>query len=84
MALRSTGLRLGLGIGRLGAILSPVALGYLLEDLSWSPTAVFAATALPMLIGATAIVAMGRYYGPARVEEREGADIKTGAAAVKA
>ena len=71
VALRSTGLGWGLGVGRLGAILGPLAVGYLLEDLSWTPTYVFCATALPMLVGAVAIVAMGRVYGQQRIEERE-------------
>jgi len=71
VALRSTGLGWGLGVGRLGAILGPLAVGYLLEDLSWTPTYVFCATALPMLVGAVAILTMGRAYGRARVEERE-------------
>src|SRR6266853_2861443 len=70
-ALRSTGLGWGLGIGRIGAIVGPLAVGYLLEDLSWTPTYVFCATALPMLVGAVAILTMGRAYGRARVEERE-------------
>ena len=72
VALRSTGLGWGLGVGRLGAILGPLAVGYLLEDLSWTPTAVFASTAVPMLVGATAITLMGRVYGHKRAEEREG------------
>ncbi len=71
VALRSTGLGWGLGVGRLGAILGPLAVGYLLEDLGWTPTYVFCATALPMLVGAVAILTMGRAYGHARVEERE-------------
>ena len=82
VALRSTGLGWGLGIGRIGAIVGPIAFGYLLEDLDWSPTAVFAATALPMLVGAVAIVAMGRTYGHARLEEP--VTVKAEAAPLKA
>ena len=68
-ALRSTGLGWGLGIGRIGAILGPLAVGYLLTS-GWSSAAVFCAMAVPMLIGATAIVAMGRVYGIGPLAER--------------
>ena len=61
-ALRSTGLGWGLGIGRIGAIVAPVSVGYLLTS-GWSSAAVFGAMAVLMLVGATAIVAMGRVYG---------------------
>jgi AAHS family 4-hydroxybenzoate transporter-like MFS transporter len=71
-ALRSTGLGWGLGIGRIGAIVGPLAVGYLLTA-GWPSSAVFLATALPMLVGATVIVLMGRVYGSARAEEREAA-----------
>jgi MFS transporter, AAHS family, 4-hydroxybenzoate transporter len=60
-ALRSTGLGWGLGIGRIGAIMGPLAVGYMLTD-GWSPAAVFTATAIPMLLGAFAVAAMGRAY----------------------
>jgi AAHS family 4-hydroxybenzoate transporter-like MFS transporter len=68
-ALRSTGLGWGLGIGRIGAILGPLAVGYLLTS-GWSSAAVFCAMAVPMLIGATATVAMGRVYGIGPLAER--------------
>lgn len=61
-ALRSTGLGWGLGIGRIGAIVGPLAVGYLLTA-GWSSSAVFTATAIPMLFGAGAVAAMGRFYG---------------------
>jgi AAHS family 4-hydroxybenzoate transporter-like MFS transporter len=70
VALRSTGLGWGLGIGRSGAIVGPILFGYLLGSLQWSATAVFCVTAIPALVGATAIVLMGRYYGEERAEER--------------
>ena len=69
VALRSTGLGWGLGVGRLGAILGPVAVGYLL-DAGWIAPAVFAVMAIPSLIGAGAIAAMGRAYGTKRGDER--------------
>jgi len=68
-ALRSTGLGWGLGIGRIGAILGPLAVGYLLTS-GWSAAAVFFAMAVLMLIGATAILAMGRAYGIGPLAER--------------
>ncbi len=67
-ALRSTGLGWGLGIGRIGAIVGPLAVGYLLTA-GWSSAAVFAVTALPMLLGAGAVTAMGRAHGGERVRE---------------
>jgi MFS transporter, AAHS family, 4-hydroxybenzoate transporter len=69
-ALRSTGLGWGLGVGRIGAILGPLAVGYLLTA-GWSSTAVFAAMAMPMLLGAFSIVSMGRRYGPIRRADAE-------------
>jgi MFS transporter, AAHS family, 4-hydroxybenzoate transporter len=69
-ALRSTGLGWGLGVGRIGAILGPLAVGYLLTA-GWSSTAVFAATAIPMLLGAFSIISMGRTYGPVRAADAE-------------
>lgn len=66
-ALRSTGLGWGLGIGRIGAIVGPLAVGYLLTG-GWSSAAVFTATAVPMLLGAGAVAAMGRSYGEHRAE----------------
>jgi AAHS family 4-hydroxybenzoate transporter-like MFS transporter len=68
-ALRSTGLGWGLGIGRIGAIVAPVSVGYLLTS-GWSSAAVFGAMAALMLIGAVAIVAMGRAYGIGPLAER--------------
>ncbi len=64
-ALRSTALGWGLGIGRIGAIVGPLAVGYMLTA-GWSPAAVFTATAIPMLLGALAVTAMGRAYGDVR------------------
>ena len=73
-ALRSTGLGWGLGIGRIGAILGPLAVGYLLTA-GWAPSSVFVATALPMLVGATAILTMGRVYGLVRGDAGMGAGV---------
>jgi len=67
-ALRSTGLGWGLGIGRIGAIIGPLAVGYLLTS-GWPAAAIFAALAVPMAIGAISITAMGRVYGIAPLRE---------------
>ncbi|MDE2473744.1 MAG: MFS transporter, partial [Alphaproteobacteria bacterium] len=66
-ALRSTGLGWGLGIGRIGAIIGPLMAGYLLTG-GWSSAAVFTATAVPMVLGAIAVAAMGRAYGASPAE----------------
>jgi AAHS family 4-hydroxybenzoate transporter-like MFS transporter len=70
VALRSTGLGWGLGIGRIGAIVGPLAVGYLLTS-AWPAPAVFAVMAVPMLVGATAILSMGRFYATAPVGDRQ-------------
>jgi AAHS family 4-hydroxybenzoate transporter-like MFS transporter len=67
-ALRSTGLGWGLGIGRIGAIIGPLAVGYLLTA-GWSSATVFTATAIPMLFGAGAVTAMGRAYAGERTQQ---------------
>jgi AAHS family 4-hydroxybenzoate transporter-like MFS transporter len=70
VALRSTGLGWGLGIGRSGAIVGPILFGYLLGPLTWSATAVFCVTAIPLLVGGTAIFLMERRYGEEPIEAR--------------
>jgi AAHS family 4-hydroxybenzoate transporter-like MFS transporter len=70
VALRSTGLGWGLGVGRSGAIVGPILFGYLLGSLQWSPTAVFCVTAIPLLVGGAAIFLMGRHYGEEPLEKR--------------
>lgn len=69
-ALRSTGLGWGLGIGRIGAIIGPLMVGYLLTG-GWSSATVFAATAVPMALGAIAVAAMGRVYGDSPAERAQ-------------
>lgn len=61
-ALRSTGLGWGLGVGRVGAILGPLAAGAFL-GLGWHPAWLFYAAALPMLLGAASVAVMGGFYG---------------------
>jgi len=70
VALRSTGLGWGLGVGRSGAIVGPILFGYLLGVLQWSATAVFLVTAIPLLVGGAAIFLMGRHYGGEPVREQ--------------
>jgi AAHS family 4-hydroxybenzoate transporter-like MFS transporter len=70
VALRSTGLGWGLGVGRSGSIVGPILFGYLLGSLQWSPTAVFCVTAIPLLVGGAAIFLMGRHYGEEPTEKR--------------
>jgi AAHS family 4-hydroxybenzoate transporter-like MFS transporter len=70
VALRSTGLGWGLGVGRTGSIVGPILFGYLLGSLQWSPTAVFCVTAIPLLVGGAAIFLMGRRYGEDPIEKR--------------
>ena len=64
---RSTGVGWALGIGRIGGIGGPLLIGVLL-GWNFAPRSVFFAAAIPMLIAAIAIAAMGLIY-----REREAA-----------
>ena len=55
--LRSTGIGWSLGIGRMGAIVGPVAAGILI-GLHWSSDALFLAAAVPALVSALAMFAL--------------------------
>lgn len=57
--LRSTGMGWGIGVGRVGAILAPLATGRLL-DASWSPVALYVGAALVVSVSAVALVMLGR------------------------
>lgn len=57
--LRSTGMGWGIGIGRIGAILAPLATGRLL-DASWSPVQLYVAAAVVVTVSAVALVLMRR------------------------
>lgn len=61
-ALRGTGLGWGLGIGRIGGVLGPLAAGALLAS-GWTPGDLFYASSGPLALGAIAIYAMGQVYG---------------------
>ncbi|MDO9377373.1 MAG: MFS transporter [Nocardioidaceae bacterium] len=52
-AVRASGVGIALGVGRLGAILAPVAAGSLL-DLGWTPDHLYLMVALVLLVGAAA------------------------------
>lgn len=56
-AVRSTGMGWSIGIGRLGAIASPLCAGVLL-DAGWSPAMLYLACGVPLLFAAAAVVAM--------------------------
>jgi MFS transporter, AAHS family, 4-hydroxybenzoate transporter len=55
--LRSTGIGAGLGIGRIGAILGPVAAGALIS-LQWPPERLFIVFAIPALIASAVMFSM--------------------------
>lgn len=59
--LRSTGVGIALGVGRIGAIMGPLVVGYLV-DSGWSPLALYVGAAVVMLVVA---VAIGAVQGPA-------------------
>jgi AAHS family 4-hydroxybenzoate transporter-like MFS transporter len=59
--MRSTGVGWALGIGRFGSILGPVLAGWLLV-LGWSTANLMQLAALPMLLAAAFIYAMGLRY----------------------
>jgi AAHS family 4-hydroxybenzoate transporter-like MFS transporter len=62
-AIRSTGVGWALGVGRIGAIIGPVIGGFLLAA-HVSPTNLFFSAAVPALIAAAAMFALGRRSSP--------------------
>jgi AAHS family 4-hydroxybenzoate transporter-like MFS transporter len=75
-AVRSTGAGWALGIGRIGAILGPLAVGVTLTA-GWSIRTVFYAMAVPMLVAGLAVLVMARRYRDTDVPpdgERAGSD----------
>ncbi|MFI5717883.1 MFS transporter [Nocardia sp. NPDC051750] len=67
-SIRATAVGLIIGLGRVGAILSPILAGALL-DLDWAPRSIYFLFVLPMLAGAVAIYAM-RTRRPVLAERR--------------
>ncbi|PPV04961.1 MFS transporter [Xanthomonas bromi] len=56
-SVRSTGMGWAIGVGRLGAILSPLGAGVVL-DAGWSPAMLYLACSVPLLFAAGAVLAM--------------------------
>ncbi|MBB5882046.1 benzoate transport [Xanthomonas arboricola] len=54
---RSTGMGWAIGVGRFGAIASPLCVG-LLVDAGWSPAALYLACSVPLLLAAVAVLGM--------------------------
>jgi AAHS family 4-hydroxybenzoate transporter-like MFS transporter len=61
-ALRANGMALALGVGRIAALLTPLAAGFML-DAGWSPVNIIYLAATPMIVGAVALFTMYRAYG---------------------
>lgn len=62
---RTTGLGWAIGIGRVGAILSPLSVG-LLVDAGWSPAALYVLCALPLALAAWACMGLRVGVGQSR------------------
>ena len=60
-AIRSTGVGWALGIGRAGSISGPIVAGWLI-GAGWTTENLFRLAAVPMLIAAVVVFAMGRLY----------------------
>ena len=59
VSIRTTGMGWAIGIGRGGAILSPLAAGILL-DYGWQSTTLFVIFAIPLIISMMAVAAIGK------------------------
>ena len=68
-AIRTTGMGWSIGIGRIGAILSPLTAGVLL-DRGWSPPHLYYAFALPLLVATVTVLALRRNTAAARQRPR--------------
>ncbi len=64
--LRATGVGAGLGVGRIGAIVGPFAVGVLLNR-HWGLRDIFLAAAVPALISAIVMVVLRRVVEPAQI-----------------
>ena len=65
VAMRSTGLGWGLGIGRIGSIVGPTVGGWLLATAA-NPRSVYAVCVVPVLISMAAVALLMKYSKPAR------------------
>ncbi|MGQ1795956.1 MFS transporter [Kocuria oceani] len=61
---RTTGVGWGIGVGRAGAILAPIAVGALL-DAGWSPTALYVGVAAVVVLAALALLRLPSHEEPA-------------------
>lgn len=70
--IRTTGVGWGIGVGRAGAILAPIAVGALL-DTGWTPTQLYLGVAVVVALAALALIRLRPYEEPAEeaVEESE-------------
>jgi benzoate transport len=65
--LRSTGMGWGIGVGRIGAILAPLATGRLI-DAAWSPVQLYVVAAAVVTVSALALTLLGRPGRPDRAQ----------------
>jgi AAHS family 4-hydroxybenzoate transporter-like MFS transporter len=65
VAMRSTGLGWGLGIGRIGSIVGPAVGGWLLATAA-NPRSVYVVCVVPVVIGMAAVALLMKYSRPAR------------------
>ena len=69
-AIRPTGLSWGIGSARIGQTSAPLLAGALLQT-QWQPSSLFYLAAIPMLVGAGAMIVMWRRYGGGNSGGRE-------------
>lgn len=55
--IRTTGVGFGIGVGRVGAILAPMLVGFLLDN-DWSPTQLYICVAVIVIAGATSLIGL--------------------------
>jgi benzoate transport len=60
---RTTGVGWGIGVGRFGAILAPIAVGALLDN-GWKPTQLYIGVAMVVLLAAVALLRLRPYKEP--------------------
>jgi MFS family permease len=78
---RATGVGWGIGVGRIGAILSPIIAGALLDN-GWTPTQLYVGVAVALFVAAVAVrslrLSLGTSSGPiTRIETAATADART-------
>ncbi|GJH27011.1 MFS transporter [Caballeronia novacaledonica] len=63
---RGTAMGLAIGIGRVGAVIAPIAAGALV-DKAWSPSEIYGLFAIPLLIAVLAVIGTGKRKSAAAV-----------------